>query len=389
MDTINLIDSLTEEDSISNTTEDTNYCDHKFLLDDVRNEFICINCGITKDTDEFNNNSDINNPIEINQISVKGLGIKMKNFYLWQSASNYCYIAFNKDLDTIKSICDKVGLNGMISDDAKLIYRKYKEIIGFNTTKMIYKPNTKKQKIKIIEQFKTDNNTSINNQMIISTCKVRGDTKKGLLCACIYYACFKNNKCILCSTLSEAINIRSKCVHKGCDILLQIREMDDKDIKVLIPIVCLPYPIDYMDNVCYVFEKYTKCNITDKMRNEIKVCMLNSQNNNILVNHNSNSFAICIVFIYLVEHRVIKANYSKKLIADWFGICQPTINTTCKELIKNHSKIFEDSNDNTNDKCDDNTNDKCEVSEKQMKEFIKGIECNNINLDLNIIHSLM
>ena len=63
---------------------------------------------------------------------MKGLGIKMKNFYLWQSASNYCYIAFNKDLDTIKSICDKVGLNGMISDDAKLIYRKYKEIIGFN-----------------------------------------------------------------------------------------------------------------------------------------------------------------------------------------------------------------------------------------------------------------
>ena len=99
MDTINLIDSLTEEDSITNTTEDTNYCDHKFLLDEVRNEFICINCGITKDTDEFNNNSDINNPIEINQISVKGLGIKMKNFYLWQSASNYCYIAFNKDLD--------------------------------------------------------------------------------------------------------------------------------------------------------------------------------------------------------------------------------------------------------------------------------------------------
>ena len=51
MDTINLIDSLTEEDSITNTTEDTNYCDHKFLLDEVRNEFICINCGITKDTD--------------------------------------------------------------------------------------------------------------------------------------------------------------------------------------------------------------------------------------------------------------------------------------------------------------------------------------------------
>ena len=58
-------------------------------------------------------------------------------------------------------------------------------------------------------------------------------------------------------------------------------------------------------------------------------------------------------------------------------------------MIKKHSKIFEDSDDNTNDKCDDNTNDKCEVSEKQMKEFIKGIECNNINLDLNIIHSLM
>ena len=58
-----------------------------------------------------------------------------------------------------------------------------------------------------------DKDDEFKKQILFSNCKLRGDSKTGLLCGCIYYACLKNGFCIISNVLADKANIKPKYVH--------------------------------------------------------------------------------------------------------------------------------------------------------------------------------
>lgn len=401
---INAIDSITEDDYVNEESDDEfiipeellgedneliEECKHEWRTDNVKRNEVCIKCGITRETDNYIDGGDIDDntiAIEANQFNIKGIGRKMRRFYLWHESPSYVIKSFNEDLNTIKKICDKVGIIGMIANDAKLIYKRFKEITGFGANRTISKSATKKQRIAMIQRFK-DEDEEFKKQMTISNCRLRGDSKTGLLCACIYYACYKNGFCVICNVLADAINIKPKYVHKGCNALMQIRDLGDSKMKMLVPIVCMPYPVNFTDSVCDRYEKLLGKEINEEHRDKIKICMLNSQRYDLIINHNPHSFAIGIVFLYLAENKIMSNKYSKKDIADFFGICQPTLNTTFKELVFNKDKVmnFEYDDKELRDVID---NKKCEIDNERFEKFFEGIDSNRLKIDLDVIKAI-
>lgn len=364
-------------------------CEHDWRVDYIRNNEVCVKCGITKKLESFVDGGEITETIAIesNQLSVKGIGQRMKRFYLWHESPSYIIKSFNEDLNTIGIICSKVGISQMIADDARLIYRRFKDIIGFkSSSKYLSKSSTKKQRIAMMEKFQ-GKDEDFKKQILFSNCRLRGDSKIGLLCACIFYACYKNGFCIICNVLAESANIKPKYVHKGCNVLLQIRDLNDDKLNMLMPVICMPYPIHYLKTVCDGFEEIIGKKIVDKQREEIKICLLNTQLYDLIVNHNPHSFAIGIVLLYLVSNKIITHKFSKKDIAKYFGICQPTINTTYKELISNKDKVF-DYSKKEEELIEMIKNKKCEIDNERFKKFFEKIEANTINIDMNVINKM-
>ena len=78
-------------------------CIHIWRTDYVKNNEVCIKCGVTKELETFEDNrNEINESISIepNLINVKGINLKMKRFYLWHEGQNYIAKSFNEDLRT-------------------------------------------------------------------------------------------------------------------------------------------------------------------------------------------------------------------------------------------------------------------------------------------------
>lgn len=380
-----IVDEL--EDGDCNECDDE--CNHEWRIDYVKNAEVCVNCGLTKELEEFADSGEVVDTIAIdaNQINIKGISRKMKRFYLWHASPSYAIRSFNEDLRVIKEIGDKIGLSSMICDDAKLIYKRFKELIGFGgNNKYVQKSTTKKQRIAMMQKHQNDDE-DFKDRIMISNCRLRGDSKIGLLCGCLYYACYKNGFCIICNVFAECANIKPKYVHKGCNVLIQMRNTGDEKLNMLMPVVCMPYPINYLKTVCDGFESICEIKISDKQRKEIMICMLNSQKHKLIVNHNPHSFAIGIAFMYLIKNKIINYKFSKKVVADYFGICQPTINTTYKELVFNQDMIFDYSKDIDELKCEIEEM-RIDIDKERFKRFFKGISSNDLNLDIGVIQSL-
>ena len=263
--------SLTEDDF--EVYDDYNdECIHEWV--EVNKTFkVCSLCGEQQENNKFAESGDIDESIykEVDQINFKVNG-NLRRFNNWHNGLPFDIKSFNADLEKIEIISLKVKIPIMIAQDAQLIYKKFKELLG--DTKYITKSSTKKDKIDTMNKF-TDE--KMRQEVIINNCKLRGDSRIGLLCACIYYACFKNELCVLCSTLANAAEIKPKYVHKGCNSLLQIRSLFINEFKILIPKVCLPYPIDYFNTMINSFKNLYNIEFDDLMLKDIKLCLINAQ----------------------------------------------------------------------------------------------------------------
>ena len=123
------------------------------------------------------------------------------------------------------------------------------------------------------------------------------------------------------------------------------------------------------------------------LREQIKICLLNTQYYDLIVNHNPHSFAIGIVLLYLVSNQIISFRFSKKEIANHFGICQPTINTTYKELINNKDKVFDYSH-NEEQLIRMIKDKEIKIDNKRFNQFFSGISENANKIDLEVIKKL-
>ena len=151
------IDSLTEDDVFVDDNDDNNFnydnllndCIHEWRIDNVKNNKLCIKCGIIQELRVFEEDTNYSESINIenNQITLKGVGKKLRQFNIWHESQPFAIKLFNKDLERIKTICKNIGILPRIGDDAQLIYKRFKNIIGFN--KIIGKSSTKKKKISL------------------------------------------------------------------------------------------------------------------------------------------------------------------------------------------------------------------------------------------------
>lgn len=383
------IDSLTESDFNIDYDDDFDYdnlldnneCVHEWRVDLSKNSQLCIKCGFTKDLETFEENTEYNESINIenNQITLKGVNRKLRQFNIWHESQPFAIKLFNDDLIRIKEICKKINILPMIGDDAQLIYKRFKNIIGFN--KIVNKSSTKKKKIALIEDFK--NNDDMIIEIIKSDCKLRGDGRIGLLCASIYYACLKNNICILPKVIIKGVNIKSKNMNDGCNALLQIRKLGDDELKHLMPIICFPYPENYFKTVCDAFDNIFKTHLiirndgkrllelSDKMKNEYFDCLIKIKKYNLIFNHKTHSLAICMMLLYLTEKNYTQIKGLKKIICDEFDLSNPTINNTYQDLLINKDFLLGLKNFNI-------------IKNKLNKEkYLKFFE--NVNDNFNIV----
>lgn len=392
------IDSLTEsefnydfddDDFDYDNLLDDKECIHEWRIDNVKNTKLCIKCGFTTDLKLFEEDTEYNESINIenNQISLKGVSRKLRQFNIWHESPSFAVKLFNEDLLRIKDICKKINILPMIGDDAQLIYKRFKNIIGFN--KIIGKSSTKKKKISLIEEFK--NNDDMIKEIIISDCKLRGDGRIGLLCGSIYYACLKNNICILPKVIIKGAGIKSKNMNDGCNALLQIRKLGDTELRHLMPVVCFPYPENYFKTVCDAFDNIFKCHfitrndgnrlleLTDKMKSEFLDSLIKIRKFNLIFNHKTHSLAICMMLLYLTEKNYTSIKGLKKIICDEFDLSNPTINNTYQDLLVNKDFLLGFKNFDVI---------KPIIDVNKYLKFFENVNDNHNVIDVNVINSI-
>lgn len=390
------IDSLT--DSLSSSVlyddEDDIYdnltCDHEWRIDNANNNQMCIKCGFVEELQTFEEDTSYSESVafENNQITIKGAGSKLRKFNLWHEGQSFSIKLFNKDLLRIKDICKKIGIPSMIGDDAQLIYKRFKQIIGFD--KIISKSSTKNKKISLMEQYKNDDKTI--KEIILSDCKLRGDGRIGLLCASIYYACMKNNICILPKVIIKGAGIKSKNMNDGCNALLQIHHLNDPELLKLMPVVCFPYPENYYQTVVDAFNDiFVKYNIvttdgerffqlTDNMKKDFYDSLVRIKKYNLIFNHKTHSLAICMMLIYLTEIVHINMKGFKKIICDEFDLSNPTINNSYQDLLLNKNFLLGFKNVDVI---------KPNINKEQFLNFFKNISDNNNYVTPSIQNSII
>lgn len=287
-----------------------NLCKHNYIYDN-KIGYVCTICGeVNNEIDTFIDKLDTeqNNykPIDqIDSIRVKGI----KNYKLNQKATRiYSNIDYEKKellkiMNDIYKFCMNLNITKNIADDAQLIYQNViKAIINDDTNKFI---------------------------------KVRGNNNDGLIGACIYYACLKNNLCITISKIAKIINnLKQKYIHTECSMIIKLMKKHN-ELNKFIPITCFYYPIDYLNTMIKCFNISKKKDIFN-----IKKMLIFIQYNELIPNHNPLSIAIAVSLIYLVYKGYILPNFAKKDIAKYFEISQPTVSSAYKELNAKKSIIL-------------------------------------------------
>lgn len=341
--------------------------DHKcnYLYDIDTGYYVCKICGEVNnemnkyiddiDTEKVNSYHPID---QVDYIKVKGI----KNYQLNQKAAFiYSNVDYEKKetfkmMNEITQHCNLLGIQKNISDDAQLIYQNViKTILNDKTNKFI---------------------------------KGRGRNNEGLKGACIYYACLKNNLCITISKISESMNnLKQTYIHNECSIIQKLLKMYPK-LRQFIPITCFYYPVSYLNTMIKCFNLI---NLTDI--NNIKKMLLYLQYDDLIPNHNPLTISIAVCLVYLVYKGYMKPNFAKKDVAKYFGISQPTISASYKELQSKKSIILNYCLNHTEQELITELNIKTTINLNneilnKLNNKMNIIENNNLNIDLDYIKSL-
>jgi len=284
----------------------------------IKNQIICIDCGniisySSMNSIEITTDSKILSPMDqlFFQMTKINTITRFKNSTLnkIQYWSGPYLEKINKD--TIKKIqenCNKLNLNTKIFNDAVNLY-----FLSYN--------NIEKHK----RLLNNDNNyIHINFSDYIIT---RGDNRIGILGACVYYACKKNNYLFDIKKIAEAFEVKPNILHKGCKIFIEA--INKTKINIDTDIVL---PIHFIN---YISDKLEIDNSTTK---KIKELIVRIQDNNICLNHLPLSVCICSVLLYY------KHNHQKifnKKISELFDISNVTINKTLYDLNKYYDFLFD------------------------------------------------
>ena len=165
---------------------------------------------------------------------------------------------------------------------------------------------------------------------IVSETKIsRGSNRKGIIAACVFYACKECNVPRSTKEIAEIFNLESTVMTKGCKKCQEIIAMNKMNKKRVLNTVSIK-PEDFIKRFC------NRLNLTQEDTEKInKICII-SLDNNIISENTPPSIASGCIY-YLIKKKDI--DISKKEISDICKISEVTINKCCKKL-ENKDELF-------------------------------------------------
>jgi transcription initiation factor TFIIB len=283
-------------------------CGGTNMVDDYSSGIrVCKNCGQVADiildqTSEWRNYDDDGGKCASRCSSVNPLLVqsslgtviggrghhRLKTLQTWNAMPAH-ERSLNNMFTLIKTICTQNNLLKCIEDDAKIMY-------------------------KIVYDTRHEGNNKEGKRVI-----TRGLSRKGIVAACIYFACKRNGDARKLTDVASMFNISTKKINAGCVRFMKCmtRKNSDFDSGNSDPV----HYVKYHCNDLKIKKAYAE--------HAMSICR-NIQKLNIMTEHNPYSLAAVSVFI-LAEHYQL-CSITKKKIALSFGISEVTITKTYKTI---------------------------------------------------------
>ena len=301
---------LEEKQNINNNSlEKKNNCidckGDKLIVDFNSGNYVCTDCGqvnrfIIDNNPEWNkydNNQKKTTRCTVTTnyflpesslgTSIGGRMNKLKKLHNW-SAMPYKERSLNEVLTNITNKCFAFGITENIISEAKIMYKEVddcKHNIGRNKGKKII---------------------------------TRGTNRKGLIAACVFYACKKNGKVRSSKEIAEMFTIKETDVTKGCKTFISLR--DKMNIK---------YKFNSSSAHEFVSRYCSKLRVNDECTNLAKKIAINTQKLNIAPQHNALSIAAGSI---LIMSNLNNLSIKKQMISDTLGVSDVTITKTLKRI---------------------------------------------------------
>ena len=176
---------------------------------------------------------------------------------------------------------------------------------------------------------------------IISETKIsRGANRKGIIAACVYFACKECNVPRSAKEIAEIFSLESTVMTKGCKKCQEIISMNKHNKTRVLHTESIK-PDDFIKRFC------NKLDINEESTEVIhEICRISLENNIIAENTPPSIASGCIY--YFIKRT--KLNISKKEISKICKISEVTINKCCKKL-ENFDNLFNELLDDVKNDC--------------------------------------
>lgn len=318
----NIIDSEEQTESIKNKTKQETKCltcdtDRHIVVDSRNANLVCKKCGfvfdiILDDNPEWHNYDDdqhgsINRcsmPINVllpqsslgTTISGHGKNI-LRILHNW-SAMPYKERSFNVILKKIEEICANGNIEKRIEQDAKILC---KQVIS---------------------------GTYIDDDNISKTIIIRGEHRKSIIAASIFYACRRNGKTRSTKEIGTISNVDYTNITSGCTAFSKLAQIKGIELN-----------LGMSDSEHFIKRYCADLKLSKYFTNETIRIMKNVKKLNIASTHTPISIAIAVILLLANAHNI---NINKKTIKNMLNISEVTINKTFKKVNKYKEIIIND-----------------------------------------------
>lgn len=305
--------TIAKHDAIINTCE-TCGCVDSFITDAAAGYKACSNCGRVINNDILDSNPEwkacdvgnsqprcsgtTNSLLPQTSLSTTighGCNYRIRSLHNW-NVMPYKERSLNIVLDIIKKKCESAGLITCIEDDAKILYKIATEYTD---------PSKAGHPI------------------------IRGGNKKGLIAACVLYACKRKDNARNLKEIANLFDMKPTRVNRGCKNFVKFVKYTNIDYGVN-----LSHPSQYIQHYCNIKH------LDDDIVNDITTISDNVRKMNIIQSHTPISLAAACIMLYSKKSGKIDVNKSD--LASVFKISEVTLVKTFANLCEYEGIIFDD-----------------------------------------------
>lgn len=275
----NELNNNSENENVNNNCSNC-FAKNSVIYDSENFNYICTNCGhiqnnktLYEDESQIdNNNISVYNYKNINTAFLKSVKNKtLTNIYKWNSYT-FAEMENIKLLNRIHMYCEKLNIKKNIEDNVIIFY-------------------------KIIIKNKT--NADIKNQQVRNV-SFRGKNKTGMIGACIFYACKKNNCMKSIKEIALCLKIPTKSLNKSCNEFLKIMAYINYN-----------YDFNISTTKTYLLSYALKLSINSKQTDQINNLLDYILNHNLFILKVPHIKVIIAILIFII---LSKKNLNKQLI---------------------------------------------------------------------------